>query len=62
MKSNLNANIRMTDDLERRLLAEAIETEYEYPLDAAIKSLFTKVSAFFKSPKVPTHQTARTAH
>ena len=62
MKSNLNANIRMTDALERELLAKAIQEHYEYPLDASIKKLLSKVATFFKNPRVTHSTTTRVAH
>lgn len=62
MNMNLNSGTRLTDSLERELLACAIIEQNEYHLDKVLKGLFTKVVAFFKGPKVTIHHTARTAH
>lgn len=63
MKNLQNSDVRMTDELERELLQEAIENYQSYALDRAIARAFHKVIALFKAPEVRlTHHTARTAH
>ncbi|WP_323016269.1 hypothetical protein [Castellaniella sp.] len=59
---NLNSDIRLTDALERQLLAQAIEAQQAYDLDRAFKRLFQKVASFFKAPKARVHTTVSTAH
>ncbi|MGB6009028.1 hypothetical protein [Castellaniella sp.] len=62
MKNLHNVDIRLTDALERQLLAEAIEAQQEYVLDRAVKQLFKKVASFFKAPEGRVHHSVRTAH
>ncbi|CAM5788555.1 hypothetical protein [Castellaniella caeni] len=62
MKALHNSDIRLTDSLERQLLAEAIEAQQEYALDRALKQLFQKLASFFKAPESRVHHTVRTAH
>ncbi|MFT0532818.1 hypothetical protein ACMHYJ_08260 [Castellaniella hirudinis] len=62
MKTFLNTDIRMTDALERQLLAEAIEANQSYALDVTLKNLFKKVAGFFKTPEGRMHHTVRTAN
>ncbi len=62
MKTLKNADIRLTDSLERQLLQEAIEAQQEYALDHAIKDLFKKVASLFKTPEGRVSQAVRTAH
>lgn len=59
---NLNSDIRLTDALERQLLAQAIEAQQTYALDRAVKQFFQKIMSFFKAPKGRVHNTVRTAH
>lgn len=61
MNTNLNSGIRLTDSLERELLASALIEQDEYHLDRVLKGLFTKAVAFFKGPKVTIHHATRTA-
>ena len=51
MNTLTNADIRLTDDLERRLLQEAIDSQYEWALDRAVKQFFLKIVHFFKAPE-----------
>lgn len=62
MNMNLNSATRLTDALERELLARAIEEQNEYHLDKALKALFTKTISFFKGPKVTIHHATHAAH
>jgi len=62
MKNLQNSDIRLTDALERQLLAEAIEAQQEYALDRALKHLARKIASFFKAPEGGMHHTVRTAH
>ncbi len=62
MKTLRNIDIRLTDDLERQLLQEAIESQQQYALDRAIKRLFHKLVSVFKTPAGRTHQSIRPAH
>ncbi|WP_323000163.1 hypothetical protein [Castellaniella sp.] len=62
MKNLHNVDIRLTDALERQLLAEAIEAQQEYALDRALKQMFQKVASFFKTPEGRVHHSVRTAH
>lgn len=61
MKNFQNTDIRLTDALERQLLAEAIEAHQSYALDNALKSIARKVANFFKTPEGRVHHTVRTA-
>ncbi|WP_269495284.1 hypothetical protein [Castellaniella sp. S9] len=59
---NTMNHTRLTDSLERELLQQAIEAQYEYPvLDKMLSNLFRKVATFFRGPEVTIHQT-HTAH
>lgn len=63
MKRLQQTDVRMTDELERELLRDAIENYQSYALDRALARAFHKVVAFFKAPEVHLpHHTARTAH
>lgn len=62
MKTLQNIDIRLTDDLERKLLQEAIESQQQYALDRAVKHLFHRMVSVFKAPSGRAHQTIRTAH
>lgn len=62
MKNLNTVDIRLTDALERQLLAEAIEAQQEYALDRALKQMFHKVAGFFRAPEGSVHHTVRTAH
>ncbi|MER1941374.1 MULTISPECIES: hypothetical protein [unclassified Castellaniella] len=62
MKNTNYADVRLTDALERQLLAEAIEAQQEYTLDRMVKSLVQKVASFFKTPEGRVHHTVRTAN
>ncbi|MGB6242505.1 MAG: hypothetical protein WBF69_08480 [Castellaniella sp.] len=59
---NLNSDIRLTDALERQLLAQAIESQQAYALDRAVKQFFQKIISFFKAPKTSMHHKVSTAH
>lgn len=53
---------RLTDSLERELLQQAIDAQYQYPtLDKVFSNLFRKVASFFRGPEV-TIQRTNTAH
>lgn len=58
MNMNLNSGTRLTDSLERELLACAIIEQNEYHLDKVLKGLFSKIVAFIKGPEVTIHQTS----
>lgn len=62
MNTNLNSTTRLTDALERELLARAIEEQHEYHPDKALKALFTKAVSYFKGPKVTIHHATHAAH
>ncbi|WP_322997059.1 hypothetical protein [Castellaniella sp.] len=62
MKTFQNTDIRMTDALERQLLAEAIEANQAYALDATLKNIIKKVASFFKTPEGRVHHAVRTAN
>jgi hypothetical protein len=61
MKTLLNSDIRLTDDLERRLLEEAIAAQQEYALDRAVKQWFLKVVSFFRAPEGRAYHTISAA-
>lgn len=58
---NLHSDIRLTDSLERELLAKAIANNQEYVLDRAVKQAFTKLISFFKAPEARVAHKVRTA-
>lgn len=62
MNTNLNSAIRLTDSLERELLAAALIEQNEYYLNNALRTLMGKVISIFKGPKVTIHHATRTAH
>ncbi len=60
--NNFNSDIRLTDSLERELLAKAIADNQEYALDRAIKQAFSKFISLFKAPKAQVAHKISTAH
>lgn len=59
---NFNSDIRLTDSLERELLARAIAEHQEHALDRAIKQAFSKFISLFKAPEARVAHKVRTAH
>lgn len=59
---NFTSDIRLTDSLERELLAKAIADNQEYALDRAVKQAFTKLFSFFKAPEAGVAHKVSTAH
>lgn len=55
---HLHSDIRLTDSLERELLAQAIADNQEYVFDRMVKQAFTKIASFFKA----TESESRVAH
>ncbi|MBV6271453.1 hypothetical protein KVP09_00775 [Alcaligenaceae bacterium CGII-47] len=62
MNMKLNSATRLTDSLERELLACAILEQQQYDMGKALKSAFTKIATFFKGPKVTLHHATHTAN
>lgn len=62
MKSRETTDVRMTDDLERKLLQEAIDSQFEYALDRAFVQFFYKLFSVFKMPKGHVRHAVHTAH
>lgn len=63
MKNTQYSDIRLTDELERRLLREAISAQHSYSLDIPLKDIILKVIRFFKAPEVEVlHGPVRSAH
>lgn len=46
---NLNSDIRLTDELERQLMNEAIEDQHRFKPGLALKNLFVKLGSSQKS-------------
>lgn len=46
---NLNSDIRLTDELERQLMQEAIEEQARFKPGVALKNLFVKLSTSAKT-------------
>ena len=46
---HLNSDIRLTDELERQLMQEAIEEQARFKPGKALKNLFTKLNGSSKS-------------
>jgi len=51
MKNQVN-NIRLTDELERQLMMQAIEDQFRFKPGIALKGLLTKVSGLFHVSKM----------
>jgi hypothetical protein len=62
MSNNLNSAIRMTDSLERELLARAMEEQHEYYLDRKLKQFFTRIVDSLKGPKVTVRHATQGSH
>ena len=48
---NLSNDIRLTDELERQLMIEAIEDQFRFKPEVAIKNLWDKVTHLFSGAK-----------
>ncbi len=46
---NLNQTIRLTDELERELMLQAIEDQFRFRPMVALKNLATKIAGLFSS-------------
>lgn len=59
---NLNSDIRLTDELERQLMQEAIEEQARFKPGKALKNLFTKLnSSTKKAPSAVTTHNVQSA-
>lgn len=47
---HLNSDIRLTDELERQLMQEAIEDQLRFKPGKALKNLFVKLNGSSKKP------------
>ncbi|TEA79534.1 hypothetical protein [Allopusillimonas ginsengisoli] len=54
-----NQDIRLTDELERQLMMQAIEDQFRFKPLVSLKKMFGKLSGARKAAAVPS---ARTAH
>ena len=54
-------DIRLTDELERQLMMQAIEEQFRFKPLAALKGLVAKLAAFLPSAKAGDGQAAQTA-
>ena len=59
---NFNSDIRLTDSLERELLAQAIANNQEYALDRVVKQAFNSFISLFKAPEARVAHKVSTAH
>jgi hypothetical protein len=53
--NNLGKNIRLTDELERQLMMEAIEEQFRFKPGVALKNLMAKVAVLFHVSKTAGH-------
>ena len=56
---DLNQNIRLTDELERQLMLQAIEEQFRFKPVAALKNLAGKIAGLFQS--APSHTQVKSA-
>ncbi|WP_102072248.1 hypothetical protein [Pollutimonas subterranea] len=54
-------DIRLTDELERQLMMQAIEEQFRFKPLEALKGLFAKLAALLPRSKVSNGQAAQTA-
>lgn len=63
MIRNIAKDARLTDSLERELMAQAIAEQQSYNVIADLKAVFSKVRAYISgidtTPAKPAHRTAR---
>jgi hypothetical protein len=58
---NVGKNMRLTDELERRLMAQAIEDQFRFRPEVALKNLIARVAGLFRrSTEATTTRTTRT--
>ena len=55
-------DIRLTDELERQLMMQAIEEQFRFKPMVALKGLVAKVATLFSASKKASPHTAQTAN
>ncbi len=58
---NVGKDTRLTDELERQLMKQAIEDQFRFKPVVSLKNLFAKVAALFSHDKVGTHRAVQSA-
>lgn len=58
---NMGKDIRLTDELERRLMMQAIEEQFRFRPILALKGLFAKIAALLSSEKPVARRTVESA-
>lgn len=58
---HLNSDIRLTDELERQLMQEAIEQQSRFKPGKALKNLFTKLNSSSKQTSKPVSRQVESA-
>jgi hypothetical protein len=55
MKNQVNSTIRLTDELERQLMMQAIEEQFRFKPGVALKGLFSRIAGVFHPSKAVAH-------
>lgn len=58
---NVGKDIRLTDELERQLMMQAIEDQFRFKPLVSLKSLFAKIAALLSSEKSVARNTVESA-
>lgn len=58
---NVGKDIRLTDELERQLMMQAIEDQFRFKPLVSLKGLFAKIAALFSSEKTAARRTVESA-
>lgn len=58
---NVGKDSRLTDELERHLMQQAIEEQFNFKPLVSLKSLFSKIAALLSSQKPVAHRTVESA-
>lgn len=58
---NVGKDIRLTDELERQLMMQAIEEQFRFKPVVALKGLFAKIATLLSNSKPVVQHTATTA-
>ncbi len=58
---NVGKNTRLTDELERHLMQQAIEEQLRFKPVESLKKLYTKLLAMLGSARTVSHSTANSA-
>lgn len=58
---NVGKDIRLTDELERQLMMQAIEEQFRFKPMVALKNLFARITALFSTEKTVSQRTAESA-